>query len=115
MHYFLQAEAKHAYLDNKLKEIHAIGNGPHLSELSRLQRSEQGRAGLSVALFDVLVTTDYAMQDEQEDIEVWYPGGTLPPPPPTHTHTHKHMHCASLLTRHLPTTPFQVEFFRCIT
>ena len=91
MHYFLQAEAKHAYLDNKLKEIHAIGNGPHLSELSRLQRSEQGRAGLSVALFDVLVTTDYAMQDEQEDIEVWYPA----PPPPTHTHTQTHALCFS--------------------
>ncbi len=80
-----QAKAKHAHLDNKLKELHAIGNGPHLSELGRLQRNEQARAGLSVAFMDVLVTTDYAVQDEQEDIEVWCPA---PPPFPTHAHAH---------------------------
>ena len=65
-----QAKAKHAHLDNKLNKIHAAGNGPQFSESSRLQRSEQGRAGLSVAFMDM--TTDYAVQEEQEDIEVWH-------------------------------------------
>ncbi|DBB12183.1 hypothetical protein WJX82_004044 [Trebouxia sp. C0006] len=64
-----QAEAKHAFLDSKLKELHTVGNGLHLSDLGRLQRSEQGRAGLSVAFLDGLVTIDYPVQDEQEDIE----------------------------------------------
>ena len=67
-----QAKAKHAHLDNKLNKIRAAGNGPQFSESSRSQRSEQGRAGLSVAFMDMLVITDYAVQEEQEDIEVWH-------------------------------------------
>lgn len=88
-----QATAKHAHLDKKLKGLHAIGNSPHLSDLGRLQRSEQGRAGLSVAFMDMLVTTDHVVQDEQEDIEVCYPAH---PPLPTHAHAHTCMHCAVL-------------------
>ena len=81
-----QAEAKHAFLDSKLKELHTVGNGLHLSDLGRLQRSEQGRAGLSVAFLDGLVTIDYPVQDEQEDIEVWYPAHASLP-----TYVHVHM------------------------
>ncbi len=86
----MQAKAKHAHLDNKLKELHAVGNGPQFAELSRLHSSEQGRAGLSVAFMDSLLTTDYAVQDEQEDIEVWLSAHR--PPPYIRTCLHSAVH-----------------------
>ncbi len=71
--FVLQAEAKHAYLDHKLKAIHQFGNGPDFDEAGARSQTEQQRAPLSLAMMAELVTTDYAVQDAQEDIEVCGP------------------------------------------
>ncbi len=98
----MQAKARHAHLDNKLKELHAVGNGPQFSDLSRLHSSEQGRAGLSVVFMDLLLTTDYAVQDEQEDIEVWHSAHF---PLSAHAHTRTVLCCAVLCFPTALTTP----------